>query len=47
MLFDVIGAETPKHSIIPRAAEVLIVPAKLQKDVGILGAAALFATKRY
>jgi glucokinase len=46
MLFDVIRKETPKHSIIPKAADVLIVPAKLENDVGILGAAALFVQNK-
>jgi glucokinase len=46
LLFNVVREQTPKHSIIPKAADVLIVPAKLQKDVGILGAAALFASMR-
>jgi len=46
LLFDVIRELTPKHSILPKAHEVIITPAKLRDDVGILGAATLFATMK-
>jgi len=43
LLFPRLRQLTPTYSILPRAAEVAIVPARLEADVGILGAAALFA----
>ncbi len=44
LLFPRLRQLTPTYSILPRASEVAIVPARLQADVGILGAAALFAS---
>ncbi|GBC78430.1 Glucokinase [bacterium HR08] len=44
LLFPRLRQLTPTYSILPRAAEIAIVPAHLKADVGILGAAALFAT---
>jgi glucokinase len=41
LLFSTIRQTIPNHTINPFPEEVLIVPAKLQSDVGILGAAAL------
>jgi glucokinase len=44
LLFPRLRQLTPTYSILPRAADIAIVPARLEADVGILGAAALFAT---
>jgi len=41
LLFSAIRETIPNHTINPFPEQVLIVPAKLQSDVGILGAAAL------
>jgi glucokinase len=41
LLFDSIRLTIPKHTINPFPDQVRIVPAKLQSDVGLLGAAAL------
>jgi glucokinase len=43
LLFPRVRRLAPTYSILPRAAEIEIVPARLEADVGILGAAALFA----
>ncbi|MCS6816829.1 MAG: ROK family protein [Blastocatellia bacterium] len=44
LLFSRLRQLTPMYSILPRAAEIAIVPTRLEADVGILGAAALFAS---
>lgn len=43
LLFAPIRDLTPQYSILPSAAAIPIVPARLGEDVGILGAVALFA----
>jgi len=45
-LFSTIRQTIPSHTINPSPEEVLIVPARLQSDVGILGAAALHRPTR-
>jgi glucokinase len=44
LLFPRLRELTPTYSILPRATDVTIVPARLEADVGILGAAALFVS---
>jgi glucokinase len=44
LLFPCLRELTPTYSILPRATDVTIVPAHLEADVGILGAAALFVS---
>lgn len=43
LLFGPIRELTPQYAILPSAGTIPIVPARLGKDVGILGAVALFA----
>lgn len=40
-LFSVIRAELPKYSINPRAKEIPLIPARLKREVGLYGAAAV------
>ena len=46
MLFEPLRKLTPKYSINPRAHEVPIVQAKLQRNSGLLGAAAVYLQSR-